>query len=970
MKIDAKKTILALLLFLAFLPALALARMGEDDLELRVNGVKQGMLGAFPASGWVNTFPEAQREPTPLALQPTTMLFVDPARQGGLNPEEGSLQLNFAGSNFERQSLFCFADENFYPLYGMTLNEFHSEEGYVLTESDYVADWVFAERLFLDRAMHPKNNGKFEYVLAWRNGNIFISVNGVQITATVKNPEYFKNILRRTKYIVLGADPNMFDTNRAYHAMRTPLTKFRLHDSFDGWRYDNDKTPPEPVARIIAETPWGGEVKVSWTPSASTDVAKYEVYRNIGAAPAITGVPYQIVTPVELTDTDVITGNVYHYAVVAVDKAGNKSAPSDVVNATAIAGDGPKISAVSASPLDRPVRPGAVIAISLKGQYGGKAEALIAQLGKVVTLTEQNASGVYQGTFTVAAEDVKAVTTSYQLVGKLTDDLGSSTYAGPNLAIVGEDVLSDVTPPAVALVSHDAHTATGFSGKLVAGDILNVTMEGEAGGFASFKLSGITEAQKMTESEPGIYKGSYTIQWKENGQNVAVEATLADLAGNEARLVAEKPVNVDTRVTLTVTASDKLLPADKESKTRILIKAENANGGYVTGHELAVTLSTTEEYTGVVGGGKVEDKLASKDDVDDLEVKWGGVTDNFGETAATYTAGFAAKTALLIAKDLTTGDMGAGWLNTFVASTVSIQLLPVNAREAAQLASIRMSASPAWLTADGRSKSRIRAWLTDSEQKPIKGARMNFTVMTDNGSIKVLHGVTDATGMAEADYRAGTMSGLVTIATYAPDQRAASSITLELRSDAPAKIGIVSSAQSMPADGRSTSNIRAVVTDINDNPNESVPVAFSVVGGTGSVKGLAQLTDRKGAVAALYTAGRTAGTAVVEAKHTSRAPTADELRRIYGTIFVPRLMEDQDREKMKVSDWLVEAGDKVVKGQPVVRVVTHNGDWLLKAPETGVFVREVRHAKDVVELGDTVGYVEIDPEVWKDSYEK
>ena len=45
----------------------------------------------------------------------------------------------------------------------------------------------------------------------------------------------------------------------------------------------------------------------------------------------------------------------------------------------------------------------------------------------------------------------------------------------------------------------------------------------------------------------------------------------------------------------------------------------------------------------------------------------------FGEIAATYTAGFAAKTALIIVKDLTTGDVGAGWLNTYVASTVAIQ---------------------------------------------------------------------------------------------------------------------------------------------------------------------------------------------------------------------------------------------------------------------------------------------------------
>jgi hypothetical protein len=32
-------------------------------------------------------------------------------------------------------------------------------------------------------------------------------------------------------------------------------------------------------------------------------------------------------------------------------------------------------------------------------------------------------------------------------------------------------------------------------------------------------------------------------------------------------------------------------------------------------------------------------------------------------------------------------------------------------------------------------------------------------------------------------------------------------------------------------------------------------------------------------------------------------------------------------------------------------------------------VREVQHRRDRVELGDTLGYVEIDPEVWEEKYQ-
>ena len=41
---------------------------------------------------------------------------------------------------------------------------------------------------------------------------------------------------------------------------------------------------------------------------------------------------------------------------------------------------------------------------------------------------------------------------------------------------------------------------------------------------------------------------------------------------------------------------------------------------------------------------------------------------------------------------------------------------------------------------------------------------------------------------------------------------------------------------------------------------------------------------------------------------------------------------------------------------------------MLFAPEKGILVRHVRFKRDLVETGDTIGYVEIDEEVWNDKY--
>jgi len=160
------------------------------------------------------------------------------------------------------------------------------------------------------------------------------------------------------------------------------------------------------------------------------------------------------------------------------------------------------------------------------------------------------------------------------------------------------------------------------------------------------------------------------------------------------------------------------------------------------------------------------------------------------------------------------------------------------------------------------------------------------------------------------------------------------------------------------------------VTDIHDNPNIGVPVSFTVLQGDGTLIPAELATDRAGRGSAVFRTGTKAGTAIIEARHTSRAPTDDELRRIYGTVFVPQLMERQERERIKIAEWLVKPGDEVTNGTPLVILESRTQSWTLAAPETGTWVRERKHRRDRVERGDTLGYVEIDPDVWAEDYTK
>ncbi|MDF1555968.1 MAG: hypothetical protein P1P84_23035, partial [Deferrisomatales bacterium] len=421
-----------------------------------------------------------------------------------------------------------------------------------------------------------------------------------------------------------------------------------------------DSVGPGAVPRILATVPWAGEIELAWTASPAADVAEYRVYRGEDADPVTTGDAYETTAELSFTDTTLVPGIEYRYAVVPVDAAGNAGTRSDIVTATAVAGDGPTVSAITLEPFGRPARPGAVLTVTLTGQSGGAATLDLGELASGIALTEAGRTGVYTATYTVPETAVAATKTSHRLVAHLSDAFGATDQAGPELVIVGLDALNDHTAPVIAGASHDAFQVAGFSGKLVAGDLLSVSLTGEPFGYASFAIDGVTDGVEMAETPAGsgTYTGTYTVGWDDAGEAAALTATLADEGGNAATTAVGRPLVFDTRVRLSVTARDTLLPADRESQTRLVVKAEDANGGKVSGHELSLMLSTTEEYTGVVGGGDVEGQRASKDDADDLEVKWGGTTDFSGEVAATYTAGFAAKTALIVVKDLTTGDVG------------------------------------------------------------------------------------------------------------------------------------------------------------------------------------------------------------------------------------------------------------------------------------------------------------------------
>lgn len=86
------------------------------------------------------------------------------------------------------------------------------------------------------------------------------------------------------------------------------------------------------------------------------------------------------------------------------------------------------------------------------------------------------------------------------------------------------------------------------TGPLKAGDMLKVTVRGTEGVRAAFSVSGIADAVPMTETTPGVYRGSYAVPANININGGAVVGRLVNKSGAQPVLIqAPQTVTIDSK---------------------------------------------------------------------------------------------------------------------------------------------------------------------------------------------------------------------------------------------------------------------------------------------------------------------------------------------------------------------------------------------------------------------------------------
>ena len=362
----------------------------------------------------------------------------------------------------------------------------------------------------------------------------------------------------------------------------------------------------------------------------------------------------------------------------------------------------------------------------------------------------------------------------------------------------------------------------------------------------------------MAETAPGIYSGEFTVGARESYPDAVVVGHL--YRGNEAvSLVDLKPFAIETALTVLVTATPEELKADEKSTAKVTVKITDANGNPVAGHKVQFVLATTSQYTGVVGGGAFLEQVGGSI----KESTW-AETDLFGTVTSTYVAGFAAKTAIIVARDMASNSTGTAVVKTYIQASAQLTLVDPKPSEAADAGyQIKVTARDAWLTADGKSQTRVTATVT-MDGEPRRRAQNQFQGhrcrVHPHGERHHESSRARRTPSTQPARRSGSTWSPPTMSRSAsPD-----SVAIELRSDAPAKIAIDLKPDTLPADGRSTADLTVLVTDINDNPNDATEIEYVLASGSGRLREDKGTTDRNGKNTNEYVAGRTAGVVTFE----------------------------------------------------------------------------------------------------------
>jgi hypothetical protein len=422
-------------------------------------------------------------------------------------------------------------------------------------------------------------------------------------------------------------------------------------------------------------------------------------------------------------------------------------------------------------------------------------------LSSEIALTQR---GIASVTFT-SSTTIGTVTIKVS-AGGIVERITISLISGSVDSIQVSADPNNLTADGVSTSTIEAHVLDAYNNPVANEDVL---FSASAGSLSSARATTNTSGiATVTFTVPGEMPTSKALTITATTANGRTDSTTIDLI--EA-LVGS----------ITLEAGTDQLEADGKSSTRITAEVFDRNGNHVPDNTL-VTFSTT--------AGTLSSDTA---------------TTTQGIAAVQLTSPVNAGTGTISA---TAGGIAERISVTFIAGTVT---------------TLQVLADPNNITADGQSTSTIEATALDASNNPVANQEIKFSV--DHGSLSNLIVTTNANGRATTIYTAPDSvpaSGQAVIHATSVNN-VSSSVTITIISVPVGSVTLEASPTGIPADGNSTSNIKATVLDTQGNPvKDGTVVSFSTTGGRISQDTASTLN---GQAQVILTSSTTPGTIVIKA---------------------------------------------------------------------------------------------------------
>jgi hypothetical protein len=136
-------------------------------------------------------------------------------------------------------------------------------------------------------------------------------------------------------HLVAGESSAGFQLSEANVGITNPLEIVVTDSHVREWVYPVElRAPAAPVIQTFDATLGVDKMQVTWSASASTDVAGYHIYRSTSAGGPFVRASSDAIRHTVFTDVDLDPSTLYYYKLTTVDSSGNESAYSAVASAS------------------------------------------------------------------------------------------------------------------------------------------------------------------------------------------------------------------------------------------------------------------------------------------------------------------------------------------------------------------------------------------------------------------------------------------------------------------------------------------------------------------------------------------------------------------------------------------------------------------------------------------------------------